>query len=105
MEEAYFALKANLPTYLIGAFGGCTRAIIDALAGPKPESITLKGQVSLDEDYRNQHPSKVKTPYGQRVADFKTRAARHGLELIDSDALLSVFEAAGANNLGSCKFQ
>ena len=81
------------------------RAIIDALAGPKPESITLKGQVSLDEDYRNQHPSKVKTPYGQRVADFKTRAARHGLELIDSDALLSVFEAAGANNLGSFKFQ
>jgi hypothetical protein len=38
LEEAYFALKTNLPTYLIGAFGGCARAIIDAEEGRTPDA-------------------------------------------------------------------
>ena len=99
VEEACFALKANLPTYLIGAFGGCTRAIIDAVEGRKPESITFDGQVRLDQEYRTQNPGKAKSPYEQRVMDFNNRAVRHGLELIDYDILQSVFEAAGADNL------
>ncbi len=99
VEEAYLAMKANLPVYLIGAFGGCTRAIIDAVEGHKPESLTLAGQVRLDESFRKQHSDKAKTPYDQRAADFNTRAAKHGIETIDYLAVQSYFESAGANNL------
>jgi hypothetical protein len=44
LEEAYLALKDQKPVYLIGAFGGCTRAIIDALKGKSPEEFTEKYQ-------------------------------------------------------------
>ncbi len=101
VEEAYFAMKANLPTYLIGAFGGCTRAIIDAVEGRQPESITLDGQIRLDQEFRSQNPGRARSPYEQRVTDFNSRAVKHGLELIDYDALRSIFEAAGANNLSA----
>ena len=65
VEEAYLTVKANLPVYLIGAFGGCTRAIIDAIEGRRPESLTLAGQIRLDEklagrkrqDHRDGHPT------------------------------------------------
>ena len=99
VEEAYLATKANVPVYLIGAFGGCTRAIIDALEGSKPESLTFDGQVVRDESFRRQHPDKAKTPYDQRAADFNTRAAQHGVELIDYPAVQSCFESTGAANL------
>jgi hypothetical protein len=101
MEEAYLAMKSNLPVYLIGAFGGCTRAIIDALEGRKPESITLDGQIRLDEDFCCQNPQSAKTPYGERVTDFNRRAAAHGIPLIDYAELLAVFAATGANNLAA----
>lgn len=32
-EEAYWALSAGKPVYLLGGFGGCTAALIDALCG------------------------------------------------------------------------
>ena len=98
VEEAYFATKANLPVYLIGAFGGCTRAIIDAVEGRKPDSLTLDGQVRLDDAFRR-NSGKPKTPYDQRVADFNDRAARHGLEAIDYSKVQSCFESSGANEL------
>ena len=101
MEEAYFALKANLPTYLIGAFGGCTRAIIDALEGRKPESITLDGQIRLNEDFCCENSETDKTPYDERVTDFNRRAVKHGISPIDYAELLAVFAATGANNLAA----
>jgi hypothetical protein len=101
VEEAYLAMKANLPVYLIGAFGGCTRAIIDAVEGRQPESLTLAGQITLDESFRRQHPDKPKTPYADRVTNFNTRATKHGVELIDYTTVQSVFESTGSNNLAA----
>ncbi len=101
VEEADLAMKANLPIYLIGAFGGCTRAIIDAVEGRQPDSLTLAGQVSLDETFRHEHPEKAKTPYCQRAADFNTRAVKHGLAPIDYAAVQSSFESTGSNNLAA----
>ncbi len=101
VEEAYLAMKANLPVYLIGAFGGCTRAIIDAVEGRQPDSLTFAGQVSLDETFRRQYPDKPKTPYAQRVTDFNARAVQHGLEPIDYAAVQSRFESTGSNNLAA----
>lgn len=99
VEEAYLAMKANRPVYLIGAFGGCTRAIIDAVEGRQPDAITLAGQTSLDETFRRENPEKAKTPYAQRVTDFNTRATKLKIEPIDYNAVQSVFASTGANNL------
>src|SRR5207247_1977966 len=40
LEEALFALRSGKPVYLVGGFGGCTRAIVDALKGGVPEVLT-----------------------------------------------------------------
>ena len=36
-EEAILALRSGKPLYVIGGFGGCSRAIVDALKGGSPE--------------------------------------------------------------------
>jgi len=45
MEEAHYALEARKPLFLIGAFGGCTKAIIDWITGGNPEGLTLEYQM------------------------------------------------------------
>ena len=51
VEEAYEIMKAEKPLYLIGAFGGATRAVIDAVSGKRPESLTEKGQYKLWKEH------------------------------------------------------
>lgn len=41
LEEAFLALKAQKPVFLIGAFGGISTAIMQALQGEQPEKLTL----------------------------------------------------------------
>jgi hypothetical protein len=96
VEEAYFAIRAKLPVYLIGAFGGCTRTIIDALEGRKPTELTLPGQLLLDDEFRQKNPELGKTPYQERLKDFNRRAAKtSGVEPIDYHAVLKCFTSQG----------
>lgn len=44
VEEAHEFMKAGKPVYLIGAFGGGTRAVIEALRHGNPEVLTEKVQ-------------------------------------------------------------
>jgi hypothetical protein len=37
LEEALVAIRQSKPVFLIGGFGGCTRALVAALSGGKPE--------------------------------------------------------------------
>ncbi len=46
LEEALLGLRAGMPVYLIGGFGGCTRAIVEALRGGVPDVLTEAYQVS-----------------------------------------------------------
>jgi hypothetical protein len=39
-EEALLAMRSGKPLYLIGGFGGCTAAVIEALKGGTPEGLT-----------------------------------------------------------------
>ena len=41
VEEAHLAINAGKPVYLLGGFGGCTAAIIEALRGKSPEALTI----------------------------------------------------------------
>lgn len=40
LEEALLALRSKKPLYLIGGFGGCTQAIVEAIKGGVPEVFT-----------------------------------------------------------------
>jgi hypothetical protein len=62
LEEAYLAMRTGKPLFLVGAFGGCTHALIDLLTGGCPEELTLayqtrdEGHAALVQEY-NRHVS------------------------------------------------
>jgi SLOG cluster2 len=49
-EEAFLAIKRGIPVYLLGGFGGCTRAIIEAVKGDEPAALTADFQLA-DPNY------------------------------------------------------
>jgi hypothetical protein len=89
LEEAYLALRAAKPLFLLGAFGGCTRAVIELVEGGSPESLTRNFQCR-DESYR------------QLVEDYNSRAQAKpelGLEPIDYERIGLAFSEAGPAGL------
>jgi hypothetical protein len=44
VEEAYLAIKAGIPIFVIGAYGGCSRVIAEAMHGANPQELTLEWQ-------------------------------------------------------------
>ncbi len=40
LEEAFLAIRAERPVYLIGAFGGCARLVVDAMEGVARPELT-----------------------------------------------------------------
>lgn len=86
-EEALLALRAAKPVYLIGAFGGCTEAVIEALRGNKPTALTLDYQAAEDL------PRAAIELYNSQVPP--------GGESIDYSALTSEFEKFGVGGLNN----
>jgi hypothetical protein len=89
LEEAYLALRASKPLYLLGAFGGCTRAVIELVEGGGPESLTLDFQCR-NEGYR------------RLVEEYNARAAANpvlGLEPVDYEAVGRALSEAGVEGL------
>jgi len=89
LEEAYLALRASKPLFLLGAFGGCTRAVIELVEGGRPESLTQNFQCR-DE------------AYNQFVEEYNSRAAADpslGLEPIDYESVGLAFREAGPDGL------
>jgi hypothetical protein len=68
LEEALLAMRSDKPLYLVGGFGGCTRAIVDALKGATPEAFTEGFQVqdplykAIAERYRTDAADNKTTP-------------------------------------------
>lgn len=48
LEEALHTIGSGKPLYLVGAFGGCTRLIIEALKGGSPAEFTTAYQAQHD---------------------------------------------------------
>ncbi len=57
LEEALLALRAGTPVYFSGGFGGCTRAIVDALKGGVPDVLTEAYQIqdAVSQDLANRY--------------------------------------------------
>jgi hypothetical protein len=89
LEEAYLVLRASKPLYLLGAFGGCTRAVIELVEGGHPKSLT--------EDFQCKDES-----YKQLVEEYNSRASAKpelGLEQIEYEGVGHAFREAGPAGL------
>ena len=61
--NAHFAHAVNLYDAHFKALATNAEFLVsDAVEGRQPDTLTLAGQVSLDETFRLQHPDKPKTP-------------------------------------------
>ena len=99
VEEADLAIRSRKPLYLIGGFGGCARAIIDAFKGSNP--------VALTQSYQEQSKSNpgyaefVKAFNGRVAATVKNVAEKPIAEPIDYAALVTRFQDFGVAGLSA----
>ncbi len=87
VEEAYETMKADKPLFLIGAFGGCTGAVIEAVRGNRPTALTESEQCT-NEAYRD-----VLQYYNQHAPDNEER--------IDYEQLVDFFNRRGIDGLNN----
>ncbi|WP_069364319.1 TIR domain-containing protein [Salisediminibacterium beveridgei] len=86
LEEAYMALREEKPLFLLGGFGGCTKAIINVLQGEKTFELTEEFQ-KQDKDYLDM------------VNEYNSDPAVD--DTIDYDTLLKFFKEKGIESLNN----
>jgi hypothetical protein len=90
VEEAVLAMRAQKPVFLLGGFGGITKAIIDAIIGKKPNSLTLEYQCR-DKDYEQMIKSYEAQNTDQNLS----------LEAINYEEMVREFNEAGIKGLNN----
>ncbi len=65
LEEALLSIRAQLPVYLVGAFGGCARLVLDALDGIERAELTSAYHQALP------HAIELKKLYTDRNAKWE----------------------------------
>lgn len=83
VEEAYEIMKAGKPLFLIGAFGGATQAVIDAVLGGTPESLTEEGQYDLWKKWEANNHAKAKADIA--LAPQVIKAAEEKIERAEAE--------------------
>ena len=83
-QEANLILQQQKPLFVLGAFGGCARAVGEAIMGDLPESLTKDYQITQSQEYANM------LDFYNQQADFD---APH--EEINYDLLLAAFPDTG----------
>lgn len=92
IEEAYICLHDEKPLYLIGGFGGCPKAVIEAIHGEHPEVLTTACQIAKNPDYQ------------KFMAYYNTQVKEHSEtkeEPIDYEALVAFFQQKGVAGLNN----
>ncbi|MCI4625461.1 MAG: hypothetical protein L3V56_05820 [Candidatus Magnetoovum sp. WYHC-5] len=87
VEEAYLALTAKKPVYLIGAYGGCANVIIQALKGQPPLELTTEEQCK-DENYNI-------------LYEYYNKKSNTSLELINYERIGTFFKETGIKGLNN----
>ncbi len=86
VEEAYETMQAGKPLFLIGAYGGCTGAVIEAVRGNRPAGLTHQKQCENDSyrevyQYYNQHaPDDEERIDYEKLVDFFNQRGIDGLK-------------------------
>lgn len=89
-EEAYLALRDQIPLYPAGGFGGCTRAVVDALLGRRPEEFTDAVQL------KNRDYAALVRAYGDRAT---APTSSHGV--VNYSGLVQFFREKGFEGLNN----
>ena len=84
-EEALLALRAGKPFYLLGGFGGCARALADAVLDREPTALTREFQ-ERDPAYRDMVAAHDAIP---------------GVGRVDYEALVGEFRRLGVGGLAA----
>lgn len=87
MEEALIAMRLNKPIYLIGAFGGTTMQLINAIQGNKSPLISTEYQIQ-DKEYATFHEKYGKINYEVLTKEFN----EYGMKTLSNDNGLSAKE-------------
>jgi len=98
VEEAYEIMKAEKPLFLIGAFGGATKAVIDAISGERPKSLTEDGQYDLWEKWG---ADKIRPQNYKGLVEFFNQNAPESEERIDYAKLTDFFNGKGIAGLNN----
>jgi hypothetical protein len=94
-EEALLAIRTKKPLYLVGGYGGCTRAVIDVLRGATPPRLSLEFQAHLPKyagliKYYNKREKDDPIDYERLCAEFVAagiQGLNNGLDEKDNDRL------------------
>jgi SLOG cluster2/TIR domain len=89
-EEAALAIAHHKPLFVLGAFGGCTEAVGEALLGNNPELLTRQYQTSQNPGY-------------EEMLNFYNQNSIEGSphQVIDYLFLMEVFGNAGFDGLNN----
>lgn len=82
LEEALLGIRAQRPVYLVGAFGGCARLVLDALDGVERSELTWAHHQALP------HAEELKKLYVER-----------GLHWDDYEAIANELKTCGISGL------
>lgn len=82
LEESLFAIRAQRPVYLIGAFGGCARLVLDALDGIERAELTSAYHDSLPH-----------------AAELKKLHADRGVKWDEFESIAAELKACGISGL------
>jgi hypothetical protein len=91
LEEFLIALNKRKPIYLLGAFGGASKEIINLIRGNNSEILTERAQTNeCNKFYREFYNGYVETKYDKICSDIKKNAytqLNNGLSVIENDVL------------------
>jgi hypothetical protein len=94
-EEASLAIAHNKPLFVLGAFGGCAKAVGEALIGHNPEQLTWEWQASENDTY-------TKPTYSEVVNFYNEQSSQGSPHLpIDYTALVDRFHHTGLNGINN----
>ncbi|WP_144052114.1 TIR domain-containing protein [Gloeocapsa sp. PCC 73106] len=89
-EEAALAIAHHKPLFVLGAFGGCARAVGEAMLGHSPEILTQAYQTAQSQDY-----AEMLEFYNQRA----NQGAFH--DAIDYTVLVETFQNTGFRGMNN----
>jgi len=89
VEEAYISLKNNIPIYLVGAFGGATFNVIEALKGNRTGIF--------DENYFDEKEKEFINFYNKKVSATQDLDE----EIIDYEKMLNYLQGIGIKGLNN----
>ncbi len=89
-EEAALAISNHKPLFVLGAFGGCARAVGEAVLGGIPEELTLAYQTAQSQDY------------AEMIEFYNHQASQSGSHtVIDYPTLVETFQNQGFQGLNN----